>query len=184
MSARLVGDLRAPSAAEDELDWFFTRAESAMGIQSNWGPLMEMALSGLRGTAHDPADTDVDARLEAVHAARVIRERLQRMPRAEAEVLCAAFEARRWPTRVATVLGRLAGVAVQTEEARSGFAEATAMKRTAADTVATWLEELLACGGLREIAPVKWAAQCRWVTAVRAYREVRGDGPSVAPKEE
>ena len=184
MSARLVGDLRAPSAAEDELDWFFTRAESAMGIQSNWCPLMAMALTGVRGTVQDPADVDVDARLEAVHAARVIRDRMQRMPREQAEVLCAAYEARRWPTRVAVVLGRVAGVAVRTDEARSGFAEATAMRRTAADTVAGWLEELLACGGLREIAPVKWAAQCRWVAAVRAYREVRGGGPSVAPKEE
>ncbi len=183
MSPVLVGDLRAPSAAEAELDWFFTCADSAMGIQSNWGPLMQAALTGV-GAGWDPADMMTDARLEAVHAARVIRERLQRMPRAEAEVLCAAYEARRWPKRVEAVFGRLAGIAVRTTEAQSGFAEAATLRRTAAETVGAWLEETLAYGGLRAIAPVKWAAQCQWVAAIRAYREVRGGGPSVAPKEE
>jgi hypothetical protein len=142
----LVGDLRAPSAAEAELDWFFTRAESAMGIQSNWGPLMQAALTGV-AAGWDPVDGGIDARLEAAHAARVIRERMQRMAREDVEVLCAAYEARRWPVRVAAVLGRLAGVAVRTEEAQSGFAEASAMRRTSARTVAEWLEETLGSAG-------------------------------------
>jgi len=90
----LVGELRAPSAAEQELSWFFECSDAAMGITSNFMPLMEMAMTGVKGTLSDPADTSIESRLEAVHAARVIRERLQRMPREDAEVLCAVYEAR------------------------------------------------------------------------------------------
>jgi hypothetical protein len=179
----LVGDLRAPSAAEQELDWFFGCAESAMGLRSNFLPLMEMALTGVKGTRSDPADTGMEDRLEAAHAARIIRARLLATSGEDAKTIACAYEPRQWPARVDSVFGRLAGVAVRTPEATSGFTEAVAMRRTAAESVAAWLDEAIACGGRRAVAPILWEAQCRWARAIRAYRIARGSGPSCVPKE-
>ena len=142
-----------------------------------------MALTGGKGTLADPADTSIESRLEAVHAARVIRARLLAMSREDAEALAAAYEPRQWPARVTSVFGRVAGIAVRVPEATSGFAEASAMRRTSAETVAGWLDESIACGGRRAVASVVWEAQCRWGRAIRAYRAARGCGVSVVPKE-
>ena len=149
LATTLVRDLRAPTAAEQELDWFFGCAESAMGISSSFVPLMEMALTGVKGTLADPADMSMESRLEAVNAARVIRARLMATSGEDAETLAAACEPRQWPSRVSAVFGRVAGIAVRVPEATNGFAEAHAMRRTSAETVAGWLDETIACGGRR-----------------------------------
>jgi hypothetical protein len=97
-----VDQLRPSWAVEDDLEWFFNRAESDMGAQSNFQAVLGR---------HRPMTSEDMA--EACHRHRRIRSRLKAIPDAEAGVLQAAYELRAWPVALYDKLGRLTGVVVR-----------------------------------------------------------------------
>jgi hypothetical protein len=175
-------EIRALSAAEDELDWLFTRAESDLGRWSSYIPLIvEHLSSGARVGPIDEEDAMI-ARIDAAKASRTIRAWIRQMPRTHVETLAAAYEERAFPERTRKAFGRLASIAVRLASARDAFDGARAHRATKARTVSEWIEETLARDGLRGVASIKWEAQGRWVEALNAYRAVRDRGKSVAPR--
>ncbi len=85
-----------------ELEWFFTMAESDMGLRSNFAVLV--------GTADD---LSMDDRAEAAHANRTIGRWMRALGEHDAGVLYAAFAARPWSLGLRKALRRLTGVVVR-----------------------------------------------------------------------
>ncbi len=181
-SAERARDIRALGAAEDELDWLFTCAESDLGRWSSYIPLLVEHLSdGARVGPIDDEDAMI-ARIDAAGASRRIRGWIRQMPRTHVETLMAAYEERAFSERVRKTFGQLAGIAVRLSTAHAAFDETRAHRMTCARTVTEWLDERIVRDGLRGVASLKWEAQCRWVEAMNAYVKVRDRGPSVAPR--
>jgi hypothetical protein len=166
--------LRVTPAVETELQWFFTVAESEMGLESNFGRLLSsVSTEGHWRTPEDHA--------EAAHAHRRILGWLRTIANNQAGVLQTAYEPREWPRAVRAEFGRLTGVAVRLtcsleewpedrtdqeamDMARARDLEAKCMDRRAE---ARFLERL------RRRADLRLAGACR------SYLNVRGTGPCV-----
>ncbi len=185
-SARVPGllahQLRPSAVLEEELDWFFTRAESDMGLRSNFEALMEMASTGLVGTLADPADEAAEDRIEAAHAERVIRRRLQAMPVHQLGVLVAAFEPHPWPSNLHAELGQLTGIVVRLATAKVGAAGGRQPRASHVAAAAVALSETLKSEGAVALALLRSEAHGLLLGALRAYARVRGLGPSIAPR--
>jgi hypothetical protein len=173
--------LRPDRVAEKELDWFFNCAESAMGLRSNFWPLRMMALTGVVGTVADPADIDMEDRVEAAHAERIIRERLRRMPERAAGILYAAYEPKRWPSTLYDKLGWLTGIVVRLAMGQASVASDVENRAQYEHTTAGWLNQLVEREGELSIQPLRNQAQSIYAMALRTYMRVRGPGPSVVP---
>ena len=90
--------LRPPPKIEEDLEWFFNRAESDMGARSNF--------------PGNPQISPEDA-VEACHRYRRIRRWLTTIADSDAGVLQSAYELRPWPVVLYDALGRLTGVVVR-----------------------------------------------------------------------
>jgi hypothetical protein len=101
-----MGDLALSSLATDarsqsDLEWYFQRAESELGIRSNFDILSHQLLSGGSPTTGSKGDSLVDERrIEAVHRMRAIRRVLIEIDSASQRVLAAAYEPRAWGPEV------------------------------------------------------------------------------------
>jgi hypothetical protein len=102
--------------ADQELEWFFTMAESDMGDRSNY------ASSMIHLTPAQQEDL-LDMRAEAAHAQRILLERIRGMDHFDAGVLQAAYVARPGPLALREELGRLTGVVVRLAAAEAGLPE-------------------------------------------------------------
>jgi hypothetical protein len=87
--------------ADTELEFFFSMADSAMGVRSNFAAMIRKE-----------KDT-MDTFAEAARALRLIRGLLRRLGSFDAGVLSAAYLARRWPLALREELGRVTGVVVR-----------------------------------------------------------------------
>lgn len=112
-----LASLRPDPVTLTELEWFFTRAESDLGLRSNF----------LTGDTHggDGGDVLVEARrLAAVARERVCHAAFRRLRPGTQRTLADAFRPRQWPPQVQEAFGWLAGVvyrlpaAVEAYEAR------------------------------------------------------------------
>ncbi|MGO8998003.1 MAG: hypothetical protein ACLQVI_32175 [Polyangiaceae bacterium] len=101
-----IRQLRPSVGLDEELDWFFNRAECDMGNQSNF-----LAMLGRHGPGSAiPSPEDA---VDAAHRARLIHRSLTAMDSADAGVLQCAYALRAWPVVLWDQLGRLTGVVVR-----------------------------------------------------------------------
>jgi len=160
--------------ADEELAWFFNDAASAIETPSNYA-------ANLSGQRHHALE-ETEARIEALHGARTIWERLTILDGRRARVLEALYEERLWPEALEGTLGPVVGVVVTTPGVRAEHLGALLRQRTAARDVKGWLEELVA---QRSPSIAAWhkEADRACAQALSAYERARGDGPSVVPSE-
>jgi hypothetical protein len=173
---RNVVSLHPARIAEAELEWFFTMAESDMGLRSNY---MEMLVL-LRH--REPVGDALERHVEAVAAHRTVLRRLSGTrggAPCHAGILQAAFAARPWALGLREHLGRATGVAVRLATAEVGLPDddrkLDALERRTADRLADALQRR----GPRELEPLRRRAQALYAAAFAAYERVRGDGPCV-----
>ena len=172
---RHLGDVQLTKEADEELAWFFNDAASAIDAPSVQGILFDWRDPG------DPAI--VEARAEALHAARKIWERLQKMGAAEVRILEALYTERRWPRALERRLGYLAGVVEAMPDVRAAHLGERMQGCTAAANTTAWLEEL-AAERPEKLGAWKREALHACVRALSAHQRVRGTGPSVVPQED
>jgi hypothetical protein len=170
------GDVVPTPEAHAELKWFFNEAEQAMDQPSNFCAL----LSGISPTGAE----EVENRLEAMHAAGKINDRLKKVPTSYALLLAGVYTARVWPAKVEGVLGSLTGAVDSLPTVRAQYLRALIGAQTRAKSVAFWLEELVVMGGPAAVADWRREAELACAIAVGAYENARGTGPSVVPSEE
>jgi hypothetical protein len=99
---RRFGDVRPSPEADEELTWFFNEALVAVERPSEQGRL-------LSGDRRDDGER-LDARVEALRAARKIWGRLKHVGDRDARVLQALYTERRWPRELARKWGHVVGV--------------------------------------------------------------------------
>ncbi len=150
------GDVVPSIEADDELAWFFNHAALDCAVPS--------VLGAMRSGRHPGSLAVTEACIEALHSAREIRQRLQKLGAREIDVLDALYAERRWSRAIERRLGHLAPV-------------------VAALTTTEWLEELVEQRP-EEVAAWREKATRACGHAIRAYERVRGDGPSVVPQED
>ena len=167
-------DTYVPSrAAEAELTWFFTEAESEVDLPSNFCLIGGGAHSGMAA---------VENRLDAMHAASKVRKRLDQLPASYRDALVALYTERTWPARIEKALGRYAGVVEASPIVRGKYAIALARGRTKAPSPARWIDELLERVGIAAVAEWLRAAERECDRALRVYDTIRGRGtPCAAP---
>jgi hypothetical protein len=166
-----IGQLRPKVSLDDELEWFFNRAECDMGDQSNY-----LAMLGRHGPGSAiPSPEDA---AEAAHRARRIRGWLTAMESADAGVLQCAYELRAWPVVLWDELGRLTGVVVRLACALDALPQDRQAQRIIESVRAAWLAEQ--CAGATvdsTLSRLRREGQARFARAHHAYSVLRGDAP-------
>ena len=146
--------------ADEELEWFFTMAESSMGVRSNFE-------ASLRIQRHRRDRSE--SHIEAASAHRIILERLRSMGHPHPGVLQAAYTARRWPVPLLVALGRLTGIVVRLAAAELGLFDDSSAR--AEDYAAhALLASLHYKEGEGEVLRLRDAAQTLFDDAYEAYR--------------
>jgi hypothetical protein len=176
---RVAGHVVDPRLRRDgvaEVEWYFQCAEAEMCAPSNFGRVLaSVGPDGSRRTSEDQAD--------AARAHRHIRRRLYAMPNNEAGVLQVAYEPRHWPRAVRARFGDLGGIAVRMMSALDDWPEDRSLQALMDEARARDLN--VRCGRPAKegtfLERLKLQAQARLDTALVAYLEVRGTGPSVIP---
>jgi hypothetical protein len=125
-------------ALDQELDWYFSYAESALHRESIG---MLPTYAAVRVLATEPNDAAV--RIRAFDIARTVRGCLRAMHGRHAEVLRATYTPRSWPKNVHKAFDTLSAVAVRlafaddpwpVRSARAGLEHAAALRLSAALT--------------------------------------------------
>ncbi|WP_394845164.1 hypothetical protein LZC95_50080 [Pendulispora brunnea] len=163
--------LRASTALESDLDWYFGAAESEMGLESNFGAFATAAMRG-RTSAGATPDGLHDRQVEAAHRHRQIRARLRSMPATLVGVLAAAYEPRQWPRELVQAFGRTSGVAVRTFTARTAYKKACTKKMARQDSVSTWLLGVVLRGERELLTRIRVETDGLFGRACRAYEDV------------
>ena len=174
---RRFRDVSPSEAAEAELTWFFNEAETAIEQPSNFQGLV----AGCSPTSLE----EVERRAEAIHAARKIHDRLQRLRSTDLLLLRGIYTEREWSEAVEQALpDGLAGAAEASVGVRVEHLRALARVQTRAKNVAAFVEEIVRKGRKDLVAAWRSEVELACALAVAAYERVRGDGPSVVPDEE
>jgi hypothetical protein len=155
--------------ADEELEWFFTMAESSMGRRSNFEDSLR-----IQRHRRDQSESHV----EAVRAHRVILERLRGMGDPRAGVLQAAYTARAWPVPLLLTLGRHTGIVVRLATAEIGLLDDSHLARVEEDVARGLVETLYKEEG--KLAPLRELAATYFDDAYDAYRRKRGRSRSLA----
>ena len=168
MPAQFVADLRPLPDVDEELDWFFNRAEAAMVLPSNFQ-------SGLGPRGGGEPYTTPDDAVEAAHRHRRVLAWLKVIPDSDAGVLQAAYEVRPWPIPLYDALGRLTGVFVRLACALDSWPADRASQQVIEMARA---ESLAAFGAMGEagFVSLRRAAEVRFVQAHHAYGAARQKG--------
>lgn len=148
------GSVRPSPEADDELAWLYNRFAAAVAAPSAQGQL----LAGRRPGSPEA----IVSGAHAMHQARRIWEHLKKIDERHEMVLEALYTERRWPRAIEHRFRHLAGVV---DALRGGF------------------EQLVVDGHEQAVWWREQAANA-CAHALSAYEKVRGDGPSVAPKED
>jgi hypothetical protein len=164
-------------AGQAELEWFFNQAEIDIDLPSNYQALI--------GGACPSSVQEVERRAEAIHAARKIHERLQRLRSTDMLILSGLYTERPWSDAVQKALpDGLAGAAAASPSVRIEYVRALAGARTGAQNVATFIEEVVKKGRRDLLAEWRNELAVAAAIAMTAYERVRGSGPSVVPEAE
>lgn len=146
-------DVLVSMEADAELTWFFNVAPMAIDVPSTQGILLRR---------RHPGEPDlVEARAEAMHAARKIWGRMQQIGQRYAYVLRALYTEREWPPALEERFEHLVGVVEVNLGGLPDLAEVDA------GTVFNW----------------KRNANRACASALGAYERARGKSPSVVPQE-
>jgi hypothetical protein len=163
-----IRQLRPKVRVDDELDWFFNRAECDMGNQSNY-----LAMLGRHGPGSAiPSPEDA---AEAAHRFRRIRGWLRGMDSSDAGVLQCAYELRAWPAVLWDQLGRLTGVVVRLACALDPLPDDRRALEVFEMARADWLAQGLRTGDDATLIRLRREAQARFARAHDAYGVLRGD---------
>jgi hypothetical protein len=162
-----IRELRPSVSLDEELDWFFNRAECDMGNQSNY-----LAMLGHYGPGSAmPSPEDA---AEAAHRARRIRGWLRAMESSDAGVLQCAYELRDWPVALWDALGRLTGVVVRLACALDGISEDRRALQLLEMARADWLAGQCPHAAVDStVIRLRREAQARFARAHHAYSRVR-----------
>jgi hypothetical protein len=175
--ARRFRDVSPSEAAEAELKWFFNEAETAIEQPSNFQGLV----AGCSPTSLE----EVERRAEAIHAARKIHDRLQRLRSTDLLLLRGIYTEREWSEAVEEALpDGLAGAAEASVGVRVEYLRALARVQTRAKNAAAFVEEVVRKGRKELLVAWRSEVELACALAVAAYERVRGDGPSVVPDDE
>jgi hypothetical protein len=181
---RLVADLRASEAAQKELRWFFERALSEIEEPSNYGKMIQVVMYGRRRPRRDTRafDTGAERRIEALHAARIIYERLEDLRCYDRWVIRTLYEPAEWPRELDTAWGWLTPLVCALPSMADRFDDARSRGRTEASSVKAWSVEIVGLFGAELLAPLADEAQAAAATALAAYERTRAGSPeSVVP---
>ena len=154
--------------ADEELEWFFTMAESSMGRRSNFEDSLR-----IQRHRRDQSESHV----EAVRAHRVILERLRSIGDPHAGVLQAAYTARPWPLPLLLALGRHTGIVVRLATVQIGLLDDSHLARVEEDVARGLLETLYKEEA--RLALLRKTAATYFDDAYDAYRRKRGRGRSL-----
>jgi hypothetical protein len=161
-----VYQLRPLPSVDEELDWFFNRAECDMGVSSNF----EQAL----GPKSPSAQRSPEDAAEAAHRYRRIRTWLKAIADSDAGVLQAAYEVRDWPVALFDELGRLTGIVVRMACALDGMHYDRKLQQLIEMARAKWLASSGAPLRLNaSLQRLRREAQTRFIRAHHAYSVVR-----------
>jgi hypothetical protein len=156
-----IGQLWPDADVAAELEWFFNRAESDMGAQSNFHAVF--------GT-HRPIAVEDAA--EACRRYRRIRSQLKAIPDAEAGVLQAAYELRAWPVALSDKLGRLTGIVVRLACALDPWPDDRSAQQTLETARADWLVSQSLSPTNATLARLRQDATYRLTRAHAAYARI------------
>jgi hypothetical protein len=184
----------------DELETFFTVAESASGLVSSWTALVGIALGGA-ACSRDPEARITDRRFAlgpaaktAVSHAREVRATLGQLTPKHQSALFALYGAIPWPkyldgvfgkptgAKVAAKLGGLVGVALLTDAVAQGFARDRAPP-VVSDGLNEWeqvwtgrdQEPLYRCRGpAKPLREAETSARLSWKARPRVYANEGG----------
>jgi len=184
-NAQLAQTKRTSDAANEELTWFFGPALSEIEGGSNYGSMIRAMNRFGRGRSGKSASDDgAEHRADALHAARIIYERLRSMPAAELAVLHTLYAPSNWPESLEQVFGWLTPLVCKLPWTVDWFETAQRRRATLACNVAAWLEGWLQVCGSVAITELFEQAKRIASRALEAYEAVRGEGASVVPDEE
>ncbi len=178
----LVYELQVSREAEEELVWFFTEAELAIAVRSNFTTVADMALAGGKRSAPG-ADHTSDDRVEAVHAAETIRRRLTSLADGDLDTIVALFTPDIWPEAFERYFGELAGLVARSRAAMRELADARQRGDATTSSVAQWLADRIARGDDAGLDALRVEAERARGVAMRAYDRARGRGPSIVPEQ-
>jgi hypothetical protein len=150
--------LQPTPKVDEELEVFFNRIESDMGISSNYRASLGLAIP------LGPDDV-----VEAAHRCRLILRALRAIKDSEAGVLRAAYTIAPWPSPLVEELGRLTGIVV-----RLSFVRARAGRSREELAEAEMLTRELGATGGASLKTLRREAEVRFVRAHRAYAMARG----------
>lgn len=161
----------------DEISWYFLRSASEVGLASNFGPLSDLAMSGIpQGSGPKNADNISDRRIAAAERQTRIRRNLLAMRQDRADVLAAAFEPRLWEPQVIGQLGHeLPGVAMHLELTRRLYRDDHTRKPKAGGML-LWLSNLCLHPGDYKLAAIHHAAEQALALAFQEYERAKHGG--------
>jgi hypothetical protein len=162
-----VHQLRPLPSVNEDLDFFFNRAECDMGISSNFEQALGPKSTWVRLSPEDAA--------EAAHRYRRIRTWLKAISDPDAGVLQAAYELRDWPVALFDQLGRLTGIVVKMACALDSLHAERRHQQLIEMARARWLVSSGAplCQN-ESLERLRREAEVRFVRALHAYTVVRG----------
>jgi hypothetical protein len=95
-----LASVRPDLGVQSELEWYYQRAESEIGIRSAFGAMQAQLMIGRSGGCSPIEPLAEDRRREAVVRMRRIGDTLRRTDRASQRVIAAAYEPRAWGPEV------------------------------------------------------------------------------------
>jgi hypothetical protein len=165
---------RPPPMVADEVSWFFLRSASAVGYGSNFGPLADLAMSGIsKNSGPKQADGMNERRIAAAERQGRVLATLLRMRPGRADVLASAYEPRQWEPQIIGQLGHeLAGVAARTQTAARLYRDDRRAKRTRARSVIDWLGNICLHPEDERLFQIRMEAEQLLALAFANYSEV------------
>lgn len=152
-----------------ELEWFFNRSESDMGLQSNFLAAFGRHGPGLRVPSPEDA-------VDAAHKHRRIRGWLGAIEETHAEVLRSAYEQRDWPPALWDEFGRMTGIVVRLACARDVVPTDRRAREVLEMDRAVWLASECHRAAIDpSFARLRTEAQGRLARANFAYTRASGD---------
>jgi hypothetical protein len=156
--------LFAPTGSPDrELEWYFTMAESDMGVRSNYMAMIRQA-----------GDDSLDTCAEAARAQTRVTKWLTALGDHDAGVLKAAYVARPWGLVFREAFGRATGVIVRLAAAEVGLPDDDAELDRLEIRTAERLSAIFRSRGARGIEPHRTKALALLQRAYGSYVRQRG----------
>ena len=180
---RAVAELRAGAAANEELAWFFERALSEIEVPSNYPSMVRRLLCGRRRLARDTrqADDGGERRAEAMHAARIIYDRLDELRSYDRWVICTLYTPAVWPAELEEEWGWLTPLVCALPATEKRFERARRRAKTTANRAVDWLADAVRLFGPEPFRDLAEQAQATAAGAMLAYESKRRRPGSVVP---